>query len=228
MGPPQGSGAKAVKHVEIHIPETGTLAEHLLRDEHLPGDHARIWTVSHPGVVLGLRDTRLPFVDEAKGLLVQQGFEVHLRASGGRLVVQDPGVLNVAFAHEGDALPSLEALFAEMTGLLRRLFDDLGVPVQQGEVPGSICAGSTDLSAGGRKIAGLSQRRRRGFALVHAFILAGGRGDEREAVAEAFYRAAGATADEGVFRGSMVSLSELRPVAVERVGERLAEIIEAL
>ncbi len=217
-----------MKQVDIHIPESGTLAWHLKRDEHLSGGHARIWTVERPGVVLGLRDTRLPFVEEAKDLLVRQGFEVHLRASGGRLVVQDPGVLNVAFAYEGDALPSLEALFAEMTGALLHLFGELGVRARQGEVPGSICAGSTDLSAGGRKIAGLSQRRRRGFALVHAFILAGGTGAERLGVAETFYRAAGAKAGEGVAEGSMVALSQLCPVDVGQVGERLAEIIEAL
>lgn len=214
-----------MRHVEVHIPAAGTLSEHLEKDEHLHGGCGRIWTVSRPGIVLGLRDTRLPYGKEATDLLVQKGVEVHLRASGGRLVVQDPGVVNVAFAYAGEQLPSLEALFSEMTDILRRLFRELGITVRQGEVPGSICAGSTDLAVGGRKVAGLSQRRRRGFALVHAFILVAGTGEERVSVADAFYRAAGASAGEGVHEGSMVALAELCPVDVPDCAERLARTL---
>lgn len=216
-----------MKQVTIHVPEAGTLADHLAKDEHLAGRHARIWTVSRPGVVLGLRDTRLPRLEEATALLARQGFEVHVRASGGRLVVQDPGVLNVAFAYAGEELPTLEALFAEMTDLLARFAGGFGLAVDVGEVPGSICAGSSDLAVGGRKVAGLSQRRRRTFALVHAFILVEGTGEERLRTADAFYRAAGASPAEGVRPGTMVALSELIPVGVGEAAAHLAELLQA-
>jgi hypothetical protein len=59
-------------------------------------------------------------------------------------------------------------------------------------------------------VAGLSQRRRRTFALVHAFLLVEGRGEDRLAQAASFYHLAGAGPEDGVRSHTMAALAEER------------------
>ncbi len=157
-----------------------------------------------------MRDMRLPGAEDAVRHFRSLGYEVHLRSSGGRLVVLDEGVLNVAIAYAGEALPGIEPGFQLMAGVLSEALGDLGLEPVVGEVAGSICAGRYDLSIGGRKVAGLSQRRRRNFALIHAFLLVEGDGKGREDLAASFYGLARASAEEGIRPGTMAALQEFR------------------
>ncbi len=201
-------------------------------DEHLGEGEgqalARLWRHG-PSLVPGMRDMRLPGAEEAVSHFRSLGYEVHLRSSGGRLVVLDEGVLNVAIAFSGGELPTVEDGFRLMADTLSRALAGLGVACAVGEVAGSICAGRYDLSLDGRKIAGLSQRRRRTFALIHAFLLVEGTGQGREEIARAFYDLAGAAPQDGVRQGSMAALAEvLRDVTLAAAAEALQAALEAL
>ena len=189
---------------------------------------ARLW-LHGPGLVPGMRDMRLPGADAAVAHFRSQGYDVHLRSSGGRLVVLDPGVLNVAIAYAGEGLPGVEQGFGLMADVLGRALGALGLASEVGEVEGSICAGRYDLAIGGRKVAGLSQRRRRNFALVHAFLLVEGSGEERERIANAFYALAGATERESIRPASMTTLAErLAGITVARAADAIGGVLRAL
>ncbi len=85
----------------------------------------------------------------------------------------------------------------------------IGLERHVGEVAGSICPGSHDVSVAGRRAAGLSQRRRRHFALVHAFLLVEGTGKRREEQAMTFYALAGTPEQDKVAPDTMAALCEL-------------------
>ncbi len=172
---------------------------------------------------------RLPRADAAVAHFRARGYEVHLRSSGGRLVVLDEGVLNVAIAYAGERLPSVEAGFQLMAEVLSQALGELGLEPLVGEVAGSICSGRYDLSLGGRKVAGLSQRRRRNFALVHAFLLVEGEGRLREDLAASFYQLAGASPEEGVWPGTMAALAEFRHgMTIALAAEALSGVLTRL
>ena len=202
------------------------LDEHLGEGEGRPA--GRLW-IHGPSLVPGMRDMRLPGADRAVSHFRSLGYEVHVRSSGGRLVVLDEGVLNVAIAFSGDDLPPVEEGFRRMADILAQGLRRLDVPLAVGEVAGSICAGRYDLSSGGRKVAGLSQRRRRRFALIHAFLLVEGTGREREDPARAFYDLAEAAPEDGVRQGSMAALAEVRrAITVRAAADALEGVLEAL
>jgi octanoyl-[GcvH]:protein N-octanoyltransferase len=188
----------------------------------------RLW-LHRRSLVPGLLDRRLPRAEESFAYFRSQGYEVHLRSSGGRLVVLDEGVLNVAIAYSGERLPSVEQGFQTMADVLGGAIRSLGLEPLVGEVEGSICAGRYDLSIGGRKVAGLSQRRRRDFALIHAFLLVEGDGRQREALAAAFYHLAWGPEVVRIRRGSMAALAELRGgITMAAAARSLADVLRFL
>ena len=56
---------------------------------------ARSW-VHHQTIVLGIQDTKLPFLEDGLHYLEQQGYRYIVRNSGGLAVVLDEGVLNLS------------------------------------------------------------------------------------------------------------------------------------
>ncbi len=55
----------------------------------------RTW-VHHHTVVLGIQDSRLPYIDDGRAYLEAQGYRVIVRNSGGLAVMLDDGVLNIS------------------------------------------------------------------------------------------------------------------------------------
>ncbi len=204
-----------------------SLAESFVAEEQLAlsaSPQLRLWTHGR-ALVAGSRDGRLPDFERARSAYCQQGWEMHLRTSGGGLVVLDEGVLNVSLAWRQEALPSLEAGYATMRQVLSVALGRLGVDaVASGEVAGSLCPGRSDLSIDNRKLAGISQRRRRQFLLVHAFVLVSGRADDRITTGRSFYQLAGGR-PELVVSGTMCTVSEAtgQPVPVESLAAQVAE-----
>lgn len=146
----------------------------------------------HPrAVVLGLRDSRLPYVREAADWLRAQGYEPAVRNSGGAAVPLDDGVVNVSLV-----LPivpparDFRADFPLMAELIRGALKRRTDAVAFGEIAGAYCPGDYDVSIGGRKFCGISQRRQMRSFVLHAFVVARGSGRERADLAKRFYDAA--------------------------------------
>lgn len=175
---------------------------------------ARAW-VHHQTVVLGIQDTKLPFLQEGVGYLRKHNFKAIVRNSGGLAVVLDEGVLNLSLIFpENERKIEINRGYEAMWELIRLMFSDFPVKIEAKEIVGSYCPGSFDLSIKGRKFAGISQRRIRNGVAVQIYICVNGSGAERAELVKGFYETAKRQADTkftypDIVPSVMASLSEL-------------------
>lgn len=148
----------------------------------------RSW-VHHNTIVLGIQDTRLPYLQEGVQFLQNQGYNVVVRNSGGLAVVLDEGVLNVSLIlRETENSIDINRGYDAMWNLIQRMLKDYNATVEAKEIIGSYCPGSYDLSIQSKKFAGISQRRTRGGIAVQIYLCATGSGAARAALIRDFYR----------------------------------------
>lgn len=191
----------------------------------------RTW-VHDDTVVLGIQDHRLPHIDEANQLLKERGFTPIVRNSGGLAVVLDAGVLNISIVlSEKESAIDIPEGYEMMLELVRTLFPEAEIDAY--EIVGSYCPGSYDLSIGGRKFAGISQRRIRKGIAVQVYLCVEGSGSERAALIRDFYET-GLQGEETKFvypsiqPETMASLSELlgRSITVAEVVVDLYNLLD--
>lgn len=170
--------------------------ETLCRDvgESLIQPSVHLW--SHPaGLVLGLRDSRLPYAGRAMERLEQRGIRTAVRHSGGAAVPLDSGVVNVSLLLPRprgslDFHDDFRLLAALITEAVACSHPGAAAEVRAGEVRGSYCPGDYDLAIGGRKFCGIAQRRQAKAYFVHAFVVVEGQGTARGELARSFYEEA--------------------------------------
>ncbi|WP_040206856.1 lipoate--protein ligase family protein [Neobacillus jeddahensis] len=151
---------------------------------------ARSW-VHHNTVVLGIQDTRLPFLQEGIDFLQAQGFQAIVRNSGGLAVILDEGVLNISLIFpEVEKGIEINRGYDVMWQLIQRMFADFPHMIEAREIVGSYCPGSYDLSINGKKFAGISQRRLRKGVAVQIYLCVNGSGAGRAELVKQFYQLA--------------------------------------
>lgn len=120
-------------------------------------------------VILGMMDTKLPYLEAGLHYLQDEGWPILVRPAGGLAVVADPGVLNFSFIlpePEAGKL-SIDDGYEVMLAFIRRLFAPFGKEIVAQEIADSYCPGDYDLSIDGRKFAGIAQRRfKRGIGVM--------------------------------------------------------------
>ncbi len=141
---------------------------------------ATIWH-GQPGLVAPLSYRRYADLAEVSAVLRRCGWPVRLRRSGGGVVPQGPGILNLSLAYPCEGAPGerTEPVYLHLCAVLARALGALGIASQPGLVTGSFCDGRFNLAvcAQGRlrKIAGSAQYWRRGngrqAVLAHALLL---------------------------------------------------------
>lgn len=147
----------------------------------------RTW-VHHDTIVLGIQDTRLPHLHEGIELLESQGYRVIVRNSGGLAVVLDEGVLNISIVlPEKDNAIEINKGYDTMVELIQKMLQPYSIDFEAREITGSYCPGSYDLSVGGKKFAGISQRRIRNGAAVQIYLCVSGSGSERAKAIQGLY-----------------------------------------
>jgi octanoyl-[GcvH]:protein N-octanoyltransferase len=148
---------------------------------------ARAW-VHHHTVVLGIQDTKLPYLDEGITGLKEKGYNVIVRNSGGLAVVLDEGVLNLSLVFpEVEKGIDINRGYDAMWELVKEMFVDYNQEIEAKEIIGSYCPGSYDLSINGQKFAGISQRRIRKGVAVQIYLCVNGSGSERAETIKQFY-----------------------------------------
>lgn len=189
----------------------------------------RAW-VHDKYVILGLHDTRLPYLEAGLAYLREAGYEYIIRNSGGLGVVLDDGILNFTIVVERDNVLDIDDGYEMMFHLIKESFP--GSRVEAYEIERSYCPGSYDLSINGRKFAGISQRRIRGGVAVQIYLCVEGEGSARAEIMRQFYQHA--KADEktkfhypDVDPGSMASLSELLGAEID-VEETLGRMLNVI
>jgi octanoyl-[GcvH]:protein N-octanoyltransferase len=175
---------------------------------------ARSW-VHHQTVVLGIQDTKLPFLSDALNVLEEAGYQYIVRNSGGLAVVLDEGVLNLSLVFpDSEKGIDINRGYDAMLLLVQEMFKDFDVNIEAKEITQSYCPGSYDLSIRDRKFAGISQRRIRNGVAVQIYLCVNGSGSMRAELIRDFY-AAGLRDEQTKFTfpkiepAVMASLSEL-------------------
>ncbi|MFB4213606.1 biotin/lipoate A/B protein ligase family protein [Shouchella sp. JSM 1781072] len=144
----------------------------------------RFW-VHDRTIVLGTQDTRLDHIHDAITILEKNNYRVIVRNSGGLAVLLDNGVLNLSLIFPGETTSSIDGGYERMVAFIRAMFPL--AKIDTGEIVGSYCPGSYDLSIDGKKFAGISQRRIRGGIAVQIYLCITGSGSERAQVVRDMY-----------------------------------------
>jgi octanoyl-[GcvH]:protein N-octanoyltransferase len=151
---------------------------------------ARTW-VHHNTIVLGIQDTKLPFLKEGRHFLNEEGYPSIVRNSGGLAVVLDEGVLNISLIFpEREKGIDINRGYDTMWQLVQNMFADFDKQIEAREIVGSYCPGSYDLSIEGKKFAGISQRRLKKGVAVQIYLCVNGSGSERAMLIQQFYQIA--------------------------------------
>ena len=151
---------------------------------------ARAW-IHTDAAILGIADARLPYIEEGVRWLKQEGYEVIVRTSGGLAVLVDEGVLNLTLVFpEQERSIDINRGYDAMYEFVKLMFQDMTEDIRAGEIVGSYCPGSYDLSIGGRKFAGISQRRVKKGVAVQIYLCVNGSGSKRAEVIREFYERA--------------------------------------
>ncbi|MCQ6281802.1 lipoate--protein ligase family protein [Bacillus sp. EB600] len=148
---------------------------------------ARTW-IHHNTIVLGIQDTKLPNLRAGIQFLNEQGYQVIVRNSGGLAVVLDEGVLNISLIlPETEKGIDINRGYDTMLLLIKSMFAEYHQQIEAGEIVGSYCPGSYDLSIDRKKFAGISQRRLKKGVAVQIYLCVNGSGRERAALIKEFY-----------------------------------------
>jgi lipoate-protein ligase A len=140
---------------------------------------------------------RLPHYEAACAAAATAGWPVQVRASGGGLVPQGPGVWNLSLVWRAESVVpgGTESVYRDLTDGLAAALARLGIDARAQAVEGSFCDGRFNLAAGGRKLVGTAQAWRRvggrPAVLAHALIVASADPALLTAVANRFEEAAG-------------------------------------
>ncbi|GAA0605617.1 biotin/lipoate A/B protein ligase family protein [Virgibacillus siamensis] len=194
----------------------------------------RLWV--HPDtVVLGIPDARVPYIEDGVKLLKDRGYQVVVRNSGGLAVALDAGVLNISLVLPDVKHVSIYDCYEAMVGFVRYMFCDLTDEIEAYEIVGSYCPGDYDLSIGGRKFAGISQRRVKDGAAIQIYLDVEGKGFERAKLIRDFYDVALKNTETNfdfpdVVPSTMASLSELlgRRITVDEMKQRVVQTLQEI
>ncbi|MFD1336524.1 biotin/lipoate A/B protein ligase family protein [Oceanobacillus iheyensis] len=146
----------------------------------------RLWVHSKT-IVLGIPDSRLPFIDSGMQFIEQNNYQAVVRNSGGLAVALDEGVLNISLIIPGGKNLSIYDCYEAMVRFIQAMFHDLTNDIKAYEIVGSYCPGDYDLSIGGRKFAGISQRRVKNGISVQIYLDVEGNSNQRAEVIREFY-----------------------------------------
>lgn len=194
---------------------------------------ARAW-VHRPVVVLGIQDTKLPDLADGLAYLQSEQYEFIVRNSGGLAVVLDEGVLNLTLVfREAESRIQINRGYEAMLQFVKEMFHEHADMIEAGEISGSYCPGSYDVSIGGRKFAGISQRRLKNGVAVQIYLGVTGSGGRRAELIKNFYARAKKNAQTKFVYPEinpevMASLSELfgKPLTIEDVMARFLHTLK--
>ncbi|MFD2741593.1 hypothetical protein ACFSUD_18670 [Sulfitobacter aestuarii] len=140
------------------------------------GPQVRLWTAETPALVCPAAFCRKLGFEAAARNSAARGWPLYLRPTGGGVVPQGPGVLNVALAFIAGRDFGIEAGYRLITDVIRAALGPVGPRLVTGPTQDSFCDGCWNLSVSGQKLVGTAQRIRPAGGgarrvLAHALIL---------------------------------------------------------
>lgn len=137
---------------------------------------AHLWRGA-PAWVVPRSYLRAPRFEAARTEWAAAGRPLQLRSSGGGLVPQGPGIVNLSLMWPAaSAMPhGIEAIYRGLCDGLAAALARLDLRCETGDVAGSFCDGRFNLAIGGRKVVGTAQWWRRvdgrPVVLAHAVLV---------------------------------------------------------
>lgn len=138
-------------------------------------------------MILGMKDTRVPHLNEGLLTLYQNNYTPVIRNSGGLGVINDAGVLNISLIFPKDETKDTDHAYKKMHLVLQQAFPEITIDAY--EIINSYCPGAYDLSVKGKKIAGIAQRRVKSGVAVMLYLSVSGNQETRGKVVQNFYQA---------------------------------------
>lgn len=189
------------------------------------------WTLENT-VILGLKDQRLPHLDQALEYCQHKGYHYFLRNSGGLAVVSDSGILNFSLFfpwHLEERQLNIDEAYERMITVIKAAFPELNIAT--GEVTHSYCPGTFDVHVNGQKIGGISQRRNMDGVVVMLYLgINGPQLDRGELIRDFYTKGLGNKENKwhfpDVWPASMTTISELlgKEMTVTEATKRLQKV----
>ena len=172
-------------HIFPTLPNNGSLTQSFLSWEKssieamkLTPPQSDIWACwqSALGLCVTRKEHRLPHFAKARANLAIKGHELATRRSGGTVVPQGHGILNITQLSLHTGPRNIGGSYMRFCENMQARFKALGFETEIGPVTGSYCDGDYNLILDGKKLAGTSQRWVKGpdkafITLNHAVIL---------------------------------------------------------
>ncbi|MDD1780298.1 hypothetical protein LRP49_03700 [Enterovibrio sp. ZSDZ35] len=152
-----------------------------------------IWRCSN-SVVVPYSISQLDTFSYAQSCLTHKGWPVITRQTGGDVVPQSPGSINVALVFKLDkSNVSIAKSYQALCEPIIHALEKLGVSATCSALSGSFCNGDYNITSNGQKLVGTAQRRKKVkgcneiAVLVHAVILCTTNTYELWSIANEFY-----------------------------------------
>jgi lipoate-protein ligase A len=135
------------------------------------GAFATVWEC-RPALVVPPTYRRFERFDALCERFAAEGWPVSVRRSGGGLVPQGPGMVNLSLAWRTSARmgDAMEAVYIGLCALLQQAFAGFGLQALAQPVQGSFCDGRFNLALQGRKAVGTAQYWKRASATEHVVL----------------------------------------------------------
>ncbi|WP_086347890.1 lipoate--protein ligase family protein [Candidatus Enterococcus clewellii] len=187
-------------------------------------------------MILGMKDTRVPFLSDGLSSLRNNGYDAVVRNSGGLGVIADKGTLNASLIlpQPSDHKFTIDEGYIFMWQWIRLAFEQSGKDIEAYEISTSYCPGTFDLSIGGKKFAGIAQRRVKNGLAIMAYLSIEGEQQLRGETVQEFYRSGlknefgtnGYPAVDPTVMKNLASLLEI-PLTIKTAKERLLTAFQA-
>lgn len=181
-------------------------------------------------IILGMKDTRVPDFYAGLDSIDRTGYSPLIRSAGGLAVVADTGVLNISLilTNSQENRLTIDSGYKIMTDLIYETLQtiiaqyspasDLEFGVY--EIPNSYCPGEFDLSIGGKKFAGIAQRRIKNGVAIMIYLSVNGNQTLRGELVRDFYRSSlkgefGKAGFPPVDPATMANLSDLLQIKLD-------------
>ncbi len=168
------------------LKEVGALSDLLLRNLEENTIVLQILNQKVKNISTGYDDTKAPYFDKGIQYYRDQGYGVSIRNSGGRSVVNDPGILNFSLMFK--STESIESVYIYFYNFMKDALKPLGLTFKFGEIKGAYCPGAFDISVDLQKVAGTAQRRIQDNTLVGCYLSVNGDQDHRATLISNFYK----------------------------------------
>ncbi|MEM8881992.1 MAG: protein ligase [Pseudomonadota bacterium] len=179
-GPAMANGMTAPM-IEIETLDAGdALAREmaLLQSVSAAPDERHLWVWQSPRALVAPRKlAAAQGFSEAAARMAAAGWPVHLRATGGDVTPQGPGIVNITHVYSIDRTRafSIEAAYDRLCTPIETA---LGPGAARGWMPGAFCDGAHNVQFNGKKFAGTAMRfrpatgdRSRMAVMAHALML---------------------------------------------------------